>query len=285
MDHLGTRARIEPVADRVHVVEPMLDHHSLRRLGELISDEALESPLRVFEVAAADHEHQRLPATVRYSGEVVTDVAHRLEVDVELQRWHIDPLRAGCADVCRAHEWAKSAVHVNQRLEHWCRGCTLDAERFGRHLRIAPVEEPSLVGLSPVIYTDAAQHGEVSTGIDDVLDRARPHAMTAAGVGAQLVHRRHRQRIPAAAVTSRAADPVGSVIGPLAQRTTRDGFVMLDRAETARAVAASGGLTADRSASSSCPTGTPVEQGSPAVCPTPGCRHAAAPCTRQPNPS
>ena len=85
MDHLGTRARIELAANRVHVVEPLLDHHSLRWLGELISDEALESPLRVFEVAAADHEHQRLPATFRYGGRSRRRCRLPFEVDVELQ--------------------------------------------------------------------------------------------------------------------------------------------------------------------------------------------------------
>ena len=99
------------------MLEPLVDDAGLVGFGERVGREALEAPVAVLDMTAADHVDQLLATSLGDVGEVVVEARDRLEVNVELDASWLEPLVARSLHVSRPHRRTSHlTVDVQQRL-------------------------------------------------------------------------------------------------------------------------------------------------------------------------
>ena len=208
--------------------EPPVDDLSLIGLDERSRREVLVQPLALLQMPAADHEDEVLATPLGDALEVVVEVAHGLEVDVELDRRRLMPLVAIRGDPSWTHRRAgQVAVHVEQRLQLRPRRRPAHAHR-GRHdSGVRPARESAGVGLVPLLRTNEPELGEVLGLLEDSLHGSFPRPGVALRVRAKLGDRRLRQRSPVLAFPAHPTEPVGDGIGLTVERPLHAGRVAL----------------------------------------------------------
>ena len=80
MKHPGAFSiRVQPILNFVHVIEPSVYDLSLAKLSKSVGHETRPLPVALFQMAAANHENQRLTSADRDISKVVAEIGTILD--------------------------------------------------------------------------------------------------------------------------------------------------------------------------------------------------------------